>query len=74
METWNLFTNNDLIIGLIGFVGVTSAIIVIASAFTKVNKREIAIKKATTYNMSSLTDFDDFVDEMIDEMEENEVK
>ncbi len=44
METWNLFTGNDLLIGFLGTVGVLSAIVVVASASGKVNRREVGLR------------------------------
>ena len=72
METWSLFTTQDMFIALLGFVGVTSAIIVIVSAFSKTNKREVQLKLSRNYNMSDLEDFDDFCDELLDQMDEAE--
>lgn len=44
METWNLFTNNDLLIAIVGFVGITSATFVLMTAFNNVDTRERQIK------------------------------
>ena len=44
METWSLFTGNDILIGLIGAVGLISAVIVISSASGKVNRREVGLR------------------------------
>ena len=44
METWNLFTGNDIILGLIGAVGFLSAIIVLGTASGKVNRREVGLR------------------------------
>ena len=49
METWNTFTSNDVIYTVFGALGLASVIIVLQSALSKVNKREIdraAIKEA----------------------------
>jgi hypothetical protein len=44
IETWNLFAGNDMLVAIIGFVGVTSATIVIMTAFTNIDRRERNIK------------------------------
>ncbi len=44
MQTWNLFTGNDILIGLIGAVGLISAVIVLSSASGKVNRREVGLR------------------------------
>ena len=49
-ETWSLFTNNDLLVAIIGFVGVTSAIVVMVSAATKTTNRELNLKSQVTDN------------------------
>ena len=49
METWNTFTSNDVVYTIFGAAGLASVIIVLNSALSKVNKREIdraAIKEA----------------------------
>lgn len=43
-ETWNLFVGNDLLIAIIGFVGVTSATVVLMTAFNNIDRRERNIK------------------------------
>ena len=47
-ETWNLFTGNDLLIGIIGFVGVSSAVIVLMNAAWNVDTRERNLKSQVT--------------------------
>jgi hypothetical protein len=42
--TWNLFVGNDLLVAIVGFVGVTSATIVLMTAFTNIDRRERKIK------------------------------
>lgn len=49
-ETWSLFTNNDLLVAIIGFVGVTSAIVVMVSAATKTTNRELNLKSQINDN------------------------
>ena len=44
-ETWNLFAGNDLIVAAIGFVGVSSAVIVLMNAAWNVDTRERSISK-----------------------------
>lgn len=46
METWNLFSNSDIILAIIGFVGLTSVVIVLNSAFSNVNSREVSRRSA----------------------------
>ncbi len=44
METWNLFTGNDLIVGILGALGFLSAVIVVSTAAGKVNNREVGLR------------------------------
>ena len=43
-ETWSLFSGNDLLVGIIGFVGVTSATFVLMTAFNNVDRRERSLR------------------------------
>ena len=45
MDTWNLFTSNDLVVAILGILGITSVFVVFATATKKVNKREITMKE-----------------------------
>lgn len=45
-ETWNLFSQSDIIIAVLGALGLVSVIIVLATASSNVNKREVDIRKA----------------------------
>ena len=45
METWNLFSTHDLLVAVIGIVGILSVFIVLGSASGKVNKREVTMKE-----------------------------
>ena len=47
-ETWSLFAGNDLLVGIIGFVGVSSAVFVLMSATTKVDTRERSLRSRRT--------------------------
>ena len=47
-ETWSLFTGNDLLIAVIGFIGVTSAVIVLMNAAWNVDTRERNLKNRVT--------------------------
>ncbi len=44
METWNVFYGNDLVIGLLGTLGLLSVAVVVYKATTNTTKRELAIK------------------------------
>ena len=44
METWNIFYGNDLVIGLLGTLGLVSVIAVVYKASSNTTKRELAIK------------------------------
>ena len=46
METWNIFYGSDVAIGLLGALGLLSMIVVIASASSKVGKREVVLREA----------------------------
>ena len=45
METWSLFTSNDLVVASLGILGIFSVFIVFASATNKVNKREVTMQE-----------------------------
>ena len=45
METWNLFTGSDFVLAGIGLVGLVSVVIVLRSAFGKVNNREVSRRR-----------------------------
>ena len=40
MDTWELFTGNDILLALIGLVGFGSVVIVLRTALRNVNRRE----------------------------------
>jgi hypothetical protein len=44
METWSLFTSNDLVVATLGILGISSVFVVIGTAFSKVNKFEKKIQ------------------------------
>ena len=46
METWNTFGGNDLFLGLLGAAGFLSMIVVVATASSRVDKREQVLRKA----------------------------
>ena len=45
METWSVFSGNDIGLALIGLAGLVSVVVVMASATGNVNKREISIRR-----------------------------
>jgi cytosine/uracil/thiamine/allantoin permease len=45
METWSLFTSNDLVVATLGILGIFSVFVVFASASTKVGKREVNLQE-----------------------------
>ncbi len=45
METWSLFSSSDFVLAGIGFVGLVSVVIVLRSAFGKVNNREVSRRR-----------------------------
>ena len=48
METWSNFTASDLGVALIGVAGLVSVWVVLSTAFSNVNKRELNLKKNAT--------------------------
>ena len=44
MDTWELFTGNDILLALIGLVGFGSVVIVLRTALRNVNKRERVLR------------------------------
>ena len=45
METWNLFTSNDIVVAVLGILGIASVFVVFGSATSKVNKREVTMQE-----------------------------
>ncbi len=45
METWNLFTSNDLVVAILGILGIASVFVVFGTATRKVNKRELTMQE-----------------------------
>jgi len=45
METWAIFTGTDLALAVIGLGGLLSVVVVISTAFRKVNQREFNIRQ-----------------------------
>ena len=45
-DTWSVFTTTDLFLGLLGAVGFLSMIVVIATATSRVDKRENTLRMA----------------------------
>lgn len=44
METWELFTGNDILLAVIGLVGFGSVVIVLRTALRNVNRRERVLR------------------------------
>jgi hypothetical protein len=44
MDTWELFTGNDILLALIGLAGFGSVVIVLRTALRNVNKRERVLR------------------------------
>lgn len=44
MNTWELFTGNDILLAVIGLVGFGSVVIVLRTALRNVNKRERVLR------------------------------
>ena len=45
MDTWNLFTSNDIVLALVGFIGFASVAIVLRTAFGNVANRELTLRR-----------------------------
>ena len=45
MQTWNLFTNADLVVAILGILGIASVFVVFGTATSKVNKRELTMQE-----------------------------
>ena len=45
METWNLFTSNDIVVAVLGILGIASVFVVFGTATRKVNKRELTMQE-----------------------------
>jgi len=46
MDTWSVFSGSDLFLGLLGAAGFLSMIVVVATASSRVGKREIVLSQA----------------------------
>ena len=44
MDTWELFTGNDILLAVIGLVGFGSVVIVLRTALRNVNRRERVLR------------------------------
>ena len=53
METWSVFSASDLILSLLGFAGLASVLVVFSTASSKVNKRELIIRKSVNEPVQS---------------------
>lgn len=45
-ETWNIFSQSDIIVAILGALGLASVVIVFSTASSNVNKREVDIRSA----------------------------
>jgi len=45
METWNLFSSTDLVVAILGILGIASVFVVFGTATKKVNKRELSMQE-----------------------------
>ena len=45
METWNLFSSTDLVVAVLGILGISSVFVVFGTATKKVNKRELTMRE-----------------------------
>ncbi len=45
METWNIFSTTDLLVAVVGIIGISTVFIVFGTATKKVNKREVTMKE-----------------------------
>lgn len=44
METWSLFTGNDIAVAALGMLGLVSVVVVVSTAANNVTKREISLR------------------------------
>jgi hypothetical protein len=45
METWSVFSGNDIVLALVGFIGFASVAIVLKTAFGNVANRELNLRQ-----------------------------
>jgi hypothetical protein len=45
METWSVFSGNDIGLALIGLAGFASVVVVLRTAFGNITNREITLRK-----------------------------
>jgi len=45
METWSVFSGSDIALAVLGLVGFASVAIVVSTASSRVNKREITLRQ-----------------------------
>ncbi len=56
METWNIFYGNDLVIGLLGTLGLLSGVAVVYKASANTTKRELVLKAKTKVKLQKKID------------------
>lgn len=56
METWSVFSGNDIVLALVGFIGFASVAIVLKTAFGNVAKREVTLRQNAQRAQSNASD------------------
>ncbi len=56
MATWNIFYGNDLVIGLLGTLGLLSVAAVVYKASANTTKRELALKAKAKVDLQKKID------------------
>ena len=45
METWSLFSGSDIALAVLGLIGFASVVIVVSTASSRVNNRELTLRR-----------------------------
>ena len=56
MDTWNLFSGSDIALAVLGLVGFASVVIVVSTASSRVNNRELTLRRNAQRAQSNASD------------------
>lgn len=56
MDTWNLFSGSDIALAVLGLIGFASVVIVVSTASSRVNNRELTLRRNAQRAQSNASD------------------
>ena len=56
MDTWNLFSGSDIALAVFGLIGFASVVIVVSTASSRVNNRELTLRRNAQRAQSNASD------------------